>query len=212
MSGSAGVIFTNIEHIPGIFAKILSEAFNVRAVFSGVGAFSILTAVRYGVTRGLLSNEAGCGTSPIAHADSANDPHTQGCLGIFEVLFDTVILCTLTALVILIYGEGDTTPIEWVARAYGHFIPSFGSKFIYAACIIYVFSTLISQFYYGDKSLLFITKNKIIHTSFAILFAFVCIVSPLVPSYIMWNISDVNITLLTVFNLITLNLLIRRLE
>ncbi|MBR7100876.1 MAG: sodium:alanine symporter family protein [Clostridia bacterium] len=206
------IIFTNYQHIPEVFSKIIKEAFNFKAAFSGVGTFSILTAVRYGVSRGVLSNEAGCGTSPIAHASSDNDAHTQACLGIFEVLFDTVILCTLTALVILIYGERDLSPIEWVAKAYGHYLYAFGEYFIKISCLIYVFSTLISQFYYGDKSISYITNSKIIHTLFAILSASVCILSPLVPSSLMWTVSDVNIALLTVFNLVTLNFHIRKLE
>ena len=206
------IIFSNYQHVPEVFLKIIKEAFNFKAAFSGVGAFSILTAIRYGVSRGVLSNEAGCGTSPIAHASSDNDPHTQSCLGVFEVLFDTVVLCTLTALVILIYGERDLSPIEWVAKAYGHYLYAFGEYFIKISCLIYVFSTLISQFYYGDKSLSYITNSKIIHTLFAILSASVCILSPLVPSSLMWTVSDVNIALLTVFNLVTLNFLIRKLE
>ena len=206
------IIFINYQHIPEVFSKIIMEAFNFKAAISGMGAFSILTAIRYGVSRGILSNEAGCGTSPIAHASSDNTPHAQGCLGIFEVLFDTVVLCTLTALVILLYGERDLPPVEWVAQAYGCYLSSFGKYFIKISCLIYVFSTLISQFYYGDKSLSYLSENKIIHTSFAILSSFVCIISPLASSELMWTVSDINIALLTVFNLFTLNFLIKRLE
>ena len=206
------IIFANYQHVPAVFSKVIGEAFNFRASITGVGSFGILTAIRYGVSRGLLSNEAGCGTSPIAHASSDNDPHIQGCLGIFEVFFDTVVLCTITALVILLYGERDLSPVEWVAAAYGHYFPSFGEYFIKISCLIYVFSTLISQFYYGDKSLSYITENKNIHTSFAVLSALVCVLSPLSPSALMWTVSDINIALLTVFNLITLNFLVKRLK
>ncbi|MBQ8393247.1 MAG: sodium:alanine symporter family protein [Clostridia bacterium] len=206
------IILRNYQYIPTVFSEIITEAFNFRSALSGVGAFSILTAIRYGVSRGILSNEAGCGTSPIAHASSDNPPHIQGCLGIFEVFVDTVLLCTITALVILIYGQRDLSPIEWVSQAYGHYFPSFGEGFIIVSCLIYVFSTLISQFYYGDKSLSYITESKSIHTLFALLSAAVCIISTLIPSEIMWLISDLNIALLTVFNLIALNLLINKLK
>lgn len=206
------IIFANYQHVPAVFSKIIKEAFNFKATITGVGSFGILTAIRYGVSRGLLSNEAGCGTSPIAHASSDNDPHIQGCLGIFEVFFDTVVLCTITALVILLYGERDLPPVEWVAAAYGHYLPRVGDFFIKASCFIYVFSTLISQFYYGDKSLSYVTESKAVHTVFALLSALVCILSPLAPSSLMWTVSDINIALLTVFNLITLNFLIKRLK
>ncbi len=206
------IIFSNYQHIPAVFSKIVTEAFNFRAAFSGVGAYSILTAIRYGVSRGILSNEAGCGTSPIAHASSDNDPHIQACLGVFEVFFDTVVLCTITALVILLYGERDLAPVEWVARAYGYYLSSFGEYFIKISCLIYVFSTLISQFYYADKSLSYLTESRIMHTSFAILSSLVCILSPLASSDLMWAVSDINIALLTVFNLITLNFLLKKLK
>lgn len=207
---SLAIILSNITHVPRIFAEIISEAFNFRSAICGVGTYSILSAVRYGVSRGILSNEAGCGTSPIAHASSDNSPHIQGCLGVFEVFFDTVVLCTLTALVILLYGKNSLSPVSLSFEAYGHYLGTFGKEFIKISCIIYAYSTVISQFYYGDKSLSFISKNKIIHTLFALLYAFVCFIAPFVPPLIMWTLSDINVSILIFFNVTVLNLLYQK--
>ncbi len=207
---SLSVILTNFAHVPRIFAEILYEAFNLKSAIWGVGSYSILTAIRYGVSRGILSNEAGCGTSPIAHASSDNSPHVQGCLGIFEVFFDTVVLCTLTAFVILLYGSHNLSPISLAFEAYGHYMGAFGKWFIKISCIIYAYSTVLSQFYYGDKSLSFISKNRIIHNAFAFLYAFICFIAPFVPSRIMWSLSDINISILIFFNVTVLNFLCRK--
>jgi AGCS family alanine or glycine:cation symporter len=157
-----------------------------------------------------LSNEAGCGTSPIAHASSDNSPHMQGCLGVYEVFFDTVVLCTLTALVILLYGKSALSPISLVLDAYGHYFGIFGKWFIKISCIIYAYSTVLSQFYYGDKSLSFISGNKTIHVAFAFLYALVSFISPLVPSDTMWLLSDINVSILIFFNVTVLNFIYRK--
>jgi len=207
---SLAIILSNFTHVPRVFANILCEAFNFKSALYGVGSYSILTAIRYGVSRGILSNEAGCGTSPIAHASSENPPHIQGCLGVFEVFFDTVVLCTLTALVILLYGESSLSPISLAFEAYGHYFGAFGKWFIKISCIIYAYSTVLSQFYYGDKSLSFISGNGIIHTLFALLYAFICFIAPFVPSDIMWIMSDINVSVLIFFNVTVLNFLYRK--
>ena len=207
---SLAIILSNFAHVPRIFAQILYEAFNFKSAIYGIGSYSILTALRYGVSRGILSNEAGCGTSPIAHASSDNSPHIQGCLGVFEVFFDTVVLCTLTALVILLYGKSSLSPISLVLDAYGHYFGIFGRWFIKISCIIYAYSTVLSQFYYGDKSLSFISGNKKLHVAFAALYAIVSLISPLIPSDTMWLLSDINVSILIFFNVTVLNFIYRK--
>ena len=207
------IIFRNFDNISAVISDVISEAFNIKGALYGVGGYSILTAVRYGVIRGVLSNESGCGTSPIAHAETENSPHIQGCLGILEVLVDTAILCTITGAVILLYGiDNHLSPIELVCSAYGFFIGKIGALFIKFSCIIYALSTLLSQFYYGDKSLAYLSGKRIYHRIYLFVFIFVCAVSPVLPSQTVWKISDINIALLTVFNLIILNLLLKILK
>lgn len=102
------IIFANTERLPGIFADIFGSAFSLKAAAGGAGGFALSRAVRFGVTRGILSNEAGCGTAPTAATPPQipNSPHNQGIFGIFEVFADTVVICTLTAIVILLLGDG----------------------------------------------------------------------------------------------------------
>ena len=205
------IILVNVSEIPRITALIISEAFNIKGAISGVGAYSILTAMRYGISRGVLSNEAGCGTSPIAHASSENTPHIQGCLGIFEVAIDTVILCPLTAFVIILSGfVTEKSPMYAVFCAFSHFLGKFGGYFVSASCLLFAFATLLSQYYYGKKSLDYISKSRIIHTPYGILFVLMCIIAPLIPNNAMWIISDINIALLTITNLVFLNILFKK--
>jgi len=207
------IIFRSFDNMNGVIWDIISEAFNIKSAASGVGCYSLLTAVRYGVSRGVLSNEAGCGTSPIAHAETENSPHMQGCLGILEVLVDTAILCTITGTVILLYGiDNCLSPIELVCSSYEYFIGKTGGIFIKASCLIYALSTLLSQFYYGDKSLNYLSRKKSYHRLYLLVFILVCILSPLLSADTVWKISDLNIALLTVFNLTILNFLFKTLK
>lgn len=205
------IILGNVAEIPKIIGLIIKEAFNIKGAISGIGAFSILTSMRYGISRGILSNEAGCGTSPIAHASSENTPHIQGCLGIFEVAIDTVILCPLTAFVIILSGfVTEKSPMYAVFCAFSHFLGDFGGCFISVSCLLFAFATLLSQYYYGKKSLDYISKSRIIHTPYGILFVLMCIIAPLIPNNAMWIISDINIALLTITNLVFLNILFKK--
>ena len=205
------IILGNVAEIPKIIGQIIGEAFDVKSALGGIGGHSILTAMRYGISRGVLSNEAGCGTSPIAHASSENTPHIQGCLGIFEVFIDTVVLCPLTAFVVILSGFGrEKSPMYAVFSAFSHFLGDLGGYYIAISCLLFAFATLLSQFYYGEKSLDYISKSRIIHTPYGILFVLICIFAPLIPNYDMWIISDKNIALLTTVNLVFLNLLLRK--
>lgn len=207
------IILRNFGDISSVSRNIIKDAFNIKGAIYGVSTYSILTAVRYGVSRGVLSNEAGCGTSPIAHAETKNSPHVQGCLGILEVLVDTAILCTITGTVILLYGiDTDISPIELVCAAYGFFAGKLGKIFIKVSCLIYALSTLLSQFYYGDKSLNYITKRNKPHRIYLFIFVSVSIISPILPINTVWKISDLNIVFLTVFNLVILNLSLKSFE
>ena len=206
------VIISNSATLPRIFTDIVKGALSFRSAAAGGVSYGAMSALRYGVSRGILSNEAGCGTSPIAHASAENPPHVQGCLGIFEVFADTVLLCTLTALVVLIYGVEDMSPISLVTSAFGAYLGNFGRAFIIVACFIFAFATLISQFYYGDKSLSFISERKIIHTPFAVLYILTVLLAPFAPEEAIWTLSDVNIAALTLFNLFILNILIKKLR
>jgi AGCS family alanine or glycine:cation symporter len=198
---SVYIIASNISRIPGILCDIVNEAFSFRSAISGFLGYGIMSAMRYGISRGLLSNEAGCGTSPCAHAESPNDAHTQGCFGILEVFIDTCLLCSLTAIVILLYESNAKNAMELVISAFGAFLGNFGKGFILASCILFAYATVICQYFYGKSALTFITKKRNAAFIYSVAFISVCFLAPFIPMGIMWQISDLVIALMAIFNL-----------
>ena len=105
LGGAIGVLFVFRKEIPGAFALIFSEAFGLRQAAGGVAGYGVGQAVRMGIARGIFSNEAGLGSSVMAHAQSdVKEPEIQGMWGILEIFIDTMVVCTITALVILVSG------------------------------------------------------------------------------------------------------------
>ena len=101
----SAVIFKNIRSLPGVISMIFTEAFSFKAAVGGAAGYGILLAARYGISRGVFSNEAGLGSSAIIHAAAETDsPASQGYWGILEVFLDTVVMCTVTALTVLVSG------------------------------------------------------------------------------------------------------------
>ena len=201
-----GAIFSNISLIPSAFNTIIKDAFSPISMTSGVMGFGISRAIRYGVSRGVLSNEAGCGTSPCAHASSDGTmPHGQGCLGIFEVFVDTILLCTLTALVIIISKVPiNTSAMALVLGAFDFFFGSFGTYAVIISSILFAFATVCTQYFYGKESISYFTSSKAIKAIFFIAFIAVLIIGAIIPMSIMWQISDITLAIMTIFNLFCL--------
>lgn len=200
------IIISNIHKIPSAFTTIIKEAFNIKSVFFGVGGYGITRAMRFGISRGLLSNEAGCGTSPCAHASSSQEnQHAQGCLGVFEVFFDTIVLCTLTSLVIIISSPKQTdNALSLITDAFEKHLGSFGRYGVLICCLLFAFATVVTQYFYGIESLQFIKRSRFIKIAFSLVFFLVTIFSALIPMSIMWEISDFVLALMTIFNIICL--------
>ena len=199
------IIFTNMSEIPSVFALIFKEAFKIKSAVSGFCGYGIMSAIRFGISRGLLSNEAGCGTSPTAHASSnATDMHSQGCLGIFEVFIDTILLCTLTALVILLAQKNSNNAMALVVSSYEKYTFIIGKYGIIASSLLFSLATITCQYYYGAESLSYITKKNYARIIFTIVFCVVIIIGAIIPMSLMWQISDLAISLMTLFNLICL--------
>ena len=203
------IILKNFNAVPTVFKEIISDAFSVKCATSGFVGFGISTALRYGVSRGVLSNEAGCGTSPTAHASSKSiDPHSQGCLGIFEVFIDTILMCTLTAFVILIAKPLNTkSPMELVLSSFDKFSGNFGVYIVIFSSVAFAFATVICQFFYGIESLNYISKSKTSRLLFTVIFCLVSLIGAVIPMSLMWQISDLAIAVMTIVNLICLFLL-----
>ena len=202
------VIFANIERIPNVFTMIIREAFSLKCATGGLCGYGIASAIRYGVTRGVISNEAGCGTAPCAHASSESlSNHGQGCLGIFEVFVDTILLCTLTAFVVLLSEPISTSPMELVLSAFEKYTGDLGVKIITTLCILFAFATVICQFFYGIESIKFISKKRTAYIVYTAIFCLVTIIGAVIPMSLMWQISDLVIAVMTILNLVCLFLL-----
>ena len=214
------VIGSNISALPGVLASVLSGAFSFRAAAGGVGGFALARALRpvgRGVCRGIMSNEAGCGTAPIAHSESAQrSPARQGVLGVIEVFVDTVLLCGLTGLTVLtVFPELPTDISDASALASGAFESVFGSAagvFLAFALAAFAFATLICWAHYGSEALYYLRnfhKNKISVRGkpdrkrdllYVFLFCFVSLLGALPLHSVLWSVTDLCVCLMTLIN------------
>lgn len=211
----AAVIFSGAEFLPLIIQKIFSEAFSLRAAAGGIGGCVMSQAIRYGITRGILTNEAGSGTSPTAHACADTpSPTSQGCLGIFEVFADTIVICSLTAFAVLTgkeYGfslSADNT-IASVFEIFEYFIGSAAPVMLTASIFVFVFATLISQYYYGEVALKFLDPNKKAGAEriYMLAFAASSVYGAVIAPDIMWQLSDITVCVMTAVNVLCLLLM-----
>ena len=205
-----GVVLLNINHIPGVFASIIKGAFTPASVTGGaVGSF--FTSMKKGVSRGIFSNEAGLGTGSIAHACAdTHKPVKQGFFGIFEVFADTIVICTLTALVILCsgipvgYGEaaGAELTILGFTSTYGDWV----SVFTALAMCCFAFSTIIGWGLYGARCIEFILGSKVIKP-FMVVYSLVAILGATADLGLLWSIAETFNGLMAIPNLIAVFLL-----
>ena len=206
------IIFSNLGATCVAISRIFKEAFSVRCMGAGACGYGISTAMRYGISRGLLSNEAGCGTSPTAHASSSLSAHAQGCLGAFEVFWDTIVLCPLTAIVILISPCASGTAMGLVISAYSHFLGGFGGWFIVFSCILFAIATICCQYYYGRESLAFLSPKKRYMYLYSAVFFAICVIASVISNDLIWQICDLIIAFLAIYNLVFLVILSKEVE
>ena len=206
-----GVVVLNWQRVPGVFQSIFEGAFNP-AAFTGGAIGSMFLSMQKGVSRGIFSNEAGLGTGSIAHACAdTQKPVTQGMFGIFEVFADTIIICTLTALVILCSGApvqygvaaGAELTISGFTTTYG----SWASIFTAIALCCFAFSTIIGWGLYGSRFVQFLFGNDKVVRPFLVIYSFVSILGATVDLGLLWDIADTFNGLMSIPNLIALLLL-----
>ena len=205
-----GVVILNYRNIPTVFASIFKGAFSPASVTGGaVGSFFM--SMKKGVSRGIFSNEAGLGTGSIAHACAdTRKPVKQGFFGIFEVFVDTIVICTLTALVILCsgvpVGYGDAAGAELTILGFTSTYGSWVSIFTAIAMCCFAFSTIIGWGLYGTRCVEFLLGTRA-NRPFMILYALVAIVGATMELGLMWNIAETFNGLMVIPNLIAVFLL-----
>ena len=205
-----GVIIFHIKSVPAVFASIIEGAFNPASVTGGVVG-SFFMSMKKGVSRGIFSNEAGLGTGSIAHACAdTKKPVKQGFFGIFEVFVDTIIICTMTALVILCsgvpvnYGEaaGAELTISGFTAVYGNWV----SIFTAVAMCCFAFSTIIGWGLYGTRCIEFLFGSRS-NKPFMVLYSLTAIVGATMNLGLMWSIAETFNGLMVIPNLIAVFLL-----
>ncbi|GEQ32613.1 sodium:alanine symporter [Marinilactibacillus psychrotolerans] len=206
--GGVSIILLKIGLIPEAFRIIFHDAFTGSAAAGGFAGSSIMLSIRYGVARGIFTNEAGLGSAPIAHAAATTDhPVRQGLWGVFEVFADTIVLCTITALVIVMTGAWDTgldgAPLTTAAfeegLPYGGYVVTFG-------LIFFAFSTLLGWSYYGERCMeyLFGPKSIIVYR---LVYLPLIVVGSVGGLRVVWALADTLNGLMALPNLIGLLIL-----
>lgn len=208
--GSLIAIFSNITMLPAVFKMIFANAFTGQAVGGGL----LGTVIRFGIARGVFSNEAGLGSAPIAHAASKNnDPMTEGIMASLGVFIDTIIICTMTALVILSSGlvtvgsngamviEGNLQGATLTTAAFKTLLPGIGGYIISLGLIFFAFSTILGWFYYGSKCVEYIAGLKAVNY-YSWAWIIITFIGATTSLEIVWNISDVFNGLMIIPNLI----------
>ena len=205
-----GVVALNLNRVPAAFAAIFRGAFSPAAVTGGVVG-AMFTSMKKGVSRGIFSNEAGLGTASIAHASAHVDgPVKQGLYGVFEVFADTIVICTLTALVILLggaeisYGQaaGAELTISGFTSTYGGWV----SLFTAVAMCSFAFSTILGWGLYGTRCIEFLFGTRV-NKPFMLVYSAVAILGATVNLGLLWDIADTFNGLMVIPNLIAVVLL-----
>ena len=209
---SLSVIVSNLERVPNVFNDIFEDAFSFRSVGAGALGFFTSKALRYGTIRGLFSNEAGCGTSPIAHATANTDSAVeQGFLGIVEVFIDTMLVCTMTALVILLNFDSAkeylSAPIMMAFSAFAATIGEISGALLSVSVFLFAFATIVCWGYYGKECVYFINKSKAAEkVYYALYIAFIFIGSYISLDFV-WELADFAVGGMTIMNLIIIVLM-----
>ena len=203
------VIFLNFSKIPSVIFRIFSSAFEAKSVFGGALSSVSLIAIKEGFARGILSNEAGVGTSALGHSRAAGrTPSVAGLFGMCEVFFDTTLLCTLTALVILISVDdigAFRTPMSLVTAAFTNALGGFSGYVLLVLIFAFAYSTIICWYFYGNEciSLYFPKLAPIFPFTFAI---FILLSGKFSPSFLI-SATDV---ILVCMSLITLSAIVKK--
>ncbi len=206
--GALFIIFMNASHIPEAFGLIFSNAFTPTAATGGFAGATLAMGIRFGIARGVFSNEAGLGSAPIAHAAATTDhPVRQGLWGVFEVFMDTIVICSLTALAILVSGLWDSgvTGAALTTQAFDEAIIG-GGYIVSVGIMLFAFSTILGWSYYGERCAEYLFGPKAIVPYRVVWIPFV-IIGSIGGLTFVWDLADTLNGLMAIPNLIGVVLL-----
>ena len=201
------VIATNITELPGIFKLIFESAFGLREITMGTMGGMMLT----GIKRGLFSNEAGMGSAPnAAAAADVSHPVKQGLIQTLGVFTDTLVICSATAFIIILYPtymQTGLTGIELTQAALSSHIGPIGNIFIAVCIFLFAFSSIVGNYYYGQSNMEFINLSKTGLNIFRALVVAMVLLGSLTKVQVVWNLADVSMGLMAIINLVAIALL-----
>lgn len=198
------VIIIHAKQIPSLLGNIIHDAFTSKALIGGIVGHSIKDAFRYGVARGLFSNEAGWGSAPNAAASAEVDhPAQQGMVQMLAVYIDTLLICTSTAMLILLAPDLDLS-LPGIAltqkAALSHF-GLFGHFFIAIAIVLFGFTTILGNTFYGEANIQFISKKRAFIYAYRVMVLGVVVMGALAEVPVIWQMADLMSAFMTVINL-----------
>jgi AGCS family alanine or glycine:cation symporter len=202
------VILMNASEIPAAFAVIIDSAFNGASAAGGFAGATVWAAIRFGVARGVFSNEAGLGSAPIAHAAAkTNEPVEQGLVAMLGTLIDTLIVCTMTGLVIVLTGvlEGGSTGASLTAEAFGSVIPG-GHWIVTIGVVVFATTTMMGWAFYGERCVVYLFGTKGIFP-FRLLWVLAIPVGAGADLGLIWLVADTLNAFMAIPNLVGLLLL-----
>jgi len=203
------VLALNVEAIPAAFSLIFTHAFTPTAATGGFAGAAVWAAIRFGVARGVFSNEAGLGSAPIAHAAAqCKGPVSQGLVAMLGTFIDTIIVCSFTALAILVTGAWTSgeTGAALTSRAFDLALPGAGGYIIAVSLTVFAFTTILGWSYYCERSLAYLFGVKII-TPFRVVWSLAAYVGATLKLGFVWLLADTLNALMAIPNLIALALL-----
>ena len=201
-----GIIFVNYSNIIPAFKAIFINAFSTQSILGGFLGMGVKKAIRYGVARGLFSNEAGMGSTPHAHATAkVKNPVEQGNVALVTVFIDTFIVLTLTALVILTsgVGNGELTGITLTQKAFEQTLGYSGNIFIAVALFFFAFSTIIGWYFFGEANIKYLFGTKAI-AAYRVLVMISIFLGTTQKVDLVWELADLFNGLMVIPNLIAL--------
>jgi len=209
VGGALWVLVLNASEIPQAFGLIFSHAFSPSAAYGGFAGATLAAAMRYGIARGVFSNESGLGSAPIAAAAArTHDPVKQALVSMTQTFIDTLVVCTMTALVILTssaWTEGISAG-ELTSASFGQTLGRSGEVLVAIATALFAYSTLIGWNYYGEKAIEYLFGTRSIRP-YRVIFVVLVMVGCLTRLEFVWNFSDLMNGLMALPNLIALLLL-----
>lgn len=203
---AAFVVITNLSELPSVFALIFKSAFGLeQAVGGGIGA-----AMMMGIKRGLFSNEAGMGSAPNAAATAnVSHPAKQGLIQSFGVFFDTLVVCSATAFMVLLSGEyaSGKEGVELTQLALSHHIGSWASAFLAVTIFLFAFSSIVGNYYYGETNIEFIKTNKLMMFIYRAAVVAMVYFGAVAGFGIVWDMADFTMGLMALLNIVVIALL-----